>query len=259
MANDITSDDNCICLWRFESGSMLVDEQGNDDLTLSGEWAPPLEDTTVYHEGGCSAKFTDGLEYPYVIEDYNQSAEFPLKWDDGEGTKTTFSWVGWIYPTDYAGDRPIFGRMILNGNGDDMCVFIKSDTDTIGFIIWDDKVDSGIEIAYDAWNHIGITHDTETQTLTMRVYNESTGIADTYQTSMTGGHLVEVTNAPWAIGNYNEEGDLRVDEVAVFDDVLSVAEIDQIRAGTFGSGGGGGATGQAVLDDYTSLQLGCSF
>ena len=254
MANNITADPNCISLWRFESGAMLTDAMGNNTLTHSNPSYPPLEDTSVYHEGDCSAQYTYIDEEPYEIDDSNLSADFPLK---NGGGKTTFSWVAWVNINAIGSDPRCIGKM--DAVAVDTAVFISVATETWGFDASGNETDSGIGIAWDTWQHIAVTYDGATGQLTIRVYDEATASVDSYQTTLTGGDVVAVGTKPWTIGDPDWYLAMNIDEVAVFDDVLTPAEIDEIRAETFGGGGGGEEQTTGDGGGISTLFLGCPF
>ena len=256
MANNITADPNCISLWRFEEDLFLADEMGNNDLTYSNPSWPPIKDTALYKEGDCSAKWTLGDEEAFVIDDGDLSAGFPLK--DGGG-QTTFSWVAWIYCDVGFADHYLFGKMSLGG-GVDTAFYIKYSSTTWAFSASGNETSSGISVAELTWQHVAVTYDGDTDQLTIRVYNDDTKVTDSYQTTLSGGDVVVTGSEPWVVGAPNYNLDVWIDELAVFDDVLTPAEIDEIRAGTFGDGGGGGEE-QTTGDGggISTFFLGCPF
>ena len=234
---------------------MLTDAMGNNTLTHSNPSYPPLEDTSVYHEGDCSAQYTIYDEEPYEIEDSNLSSGFPLK--DG-GSKTTFSWVAWVNVNAFTTNPQCIGKM--DDSSVDTALYIASSPQTWGFNASGVQTDSGIGITFDDWQHIAVTYDGGTDQLTIRVYDEATASVDSYQTTLTGGDVVATGTKPWSIGDPGWGLAMNIDEVAVFDRVLTPAEIDEIRSGTFGDGGGGGEE-QTTGDGggISTFFLGCPF
>ena len=257
MANNITADPNCISLWRFEAGAMLTDTAGNNDLTYAyGEEFSPIEDTSVYKEGDCSALWRVSEEQPCIINDANLSNDFPLKSDVAD---TTFSWVLWIKPEvlTYT-NQYILGKM--DGSDRDQVLIIPSNAiPKWKFEIAGSQIDTGISPTSLAWHHVAITHDGDTNDLNIRIYNENTDSTDTFHVELSGGDIIVPANKPWMVCSYWTNLKFNLDELAIFNRVLTPAEIDEIRAGIFGDGGGGGATGQAALDAYTAMNLGCPF
>ena len=254
MANEFLSEPNCIAVWRFEEGLMLVDETGDNGLSYQNPGSPPLEDTTVFHEGACAAQQTLGNEEAYEIDDGDLSEDFPLK--DAGGT--TFSWVGWVYIDFNANSQYVFGKM--DTSWPQTAFYFKTGTDTWAFLSGSSAPDTGISATDGAWHHVGVTHDSAINQLTIRVYDEDGDTVESYQTTLTGGGIVVADTKTWMVGDPDAHADWRLDEVAVFDDVLTPAEIDQIRQGTYTGGGGGTpATGIATLDEYTAMTIGCPF
>ena len=254
MANYFTGDPNCISAWRFEAGAMLTDEMGKNDLTWFGVDYKPVEDTTIYKESDCSAKWNDGIEEPYTIADGDLSADFPLK----NGGSATFSWVAWIYPTVGSHDQYLIGKMDYTGY--DSALLVSYGLPSWAFLASGNETDTGLAVETDTWHHVAVTYDGGTDQLTIRVYHESTGLTDSYQTTLTGGDVVVAGSQPWTIGSPFSLETVRIDELAVFDDVLTADEIDEIRAGTFGGGGGGGVE-QTTGDGggISTFFLGCPF
>ena len=60
MANDFSSDANCVALWRFEDGALGTDSIGTNDIGLRGYTYQPVADTNVYKEGASSAHLQAG-------------------------------------------------------------------------------------------------------------------------------------------------------------------------------------------------------
>ena len=255
MAYNIIADPNCISLWRFEAGSMLTDAKGNNDLTYSNPAWQPLEDTIVYKEGDCSAKWNEGDEEAYIIDDGDLSADFPLK--DGGG-KTTFSWVAWIYPHVEGDDHWLFGKMSLSYDFETLLFINRYPSPTWGVYASGNETVSDIAAVDDVWQHVAVTYDGATDQLTIRVYNDSTKVTDSYQVTLSGGDVIVTGSQPWVVGPYYDL-DWRIDELAVFDDVLTPAEIDEIRAGTFGEGGGGEEQTTGDGGGISTFFLGCPF
>ena len=256
MANNITADPNCISLWRFEEGAMLTDEMGNNDLTYSDADWKPVEDTTIYKEGACSAKWNDGKEEPYVIADASLSADFPLK----NGGGSTFSWVAWIRPTNSVFDYACFGKMDVSGI-EQACRILYTIDRTWGFISDDNEIDSEILAWYNVWHHVAVTHNGDTNLLKIRVYNSDPETTETFETTLAGGNIVVPGTKPWSIADYNRRYTIRMDELAVFNDILEPSEIDAIRNGTY-SGGGGGGPGEQTTGDGGGISTffsGCTF
>jgi len=86
------------------------------------------------------------------------------------------------------------------------------------------------------WYHVGFTYRNSDRTYHVRVWNAEAGVLQFDAVGTLGGWLA-VNNAPVTLGNLALQSRYYnglLDEVVVFKDVLSAAEIDQIRQGAYG-------------------------
>jgi len=253
MGNVFDGYPNCKGAFRFEAGAFADDELGV--ITLGGS-DPPTIDSSTYIEGAASA-FFDYTDYgEFVLADATAPADFPLKESSGE---TTFSVTLWVRMTDHVDHTyELFAKGGI-GAQCEIGLFVTS------YAGWGLGVrvnaeffqQIGIELVADRWYHIGFTYNGADDVMTMRVWDDTAqAIHGTWTDTATappGDSSVD-----WNIGGDSSDANYYIDEVAFFNDVLTGDEIDEIRAGTLGQGGGG-ATGQAALDAYTAMNLGCPF
>jgi len=95
-AIDTRGDTKFYNIWRFESGALTTDSQGNDTLSATGT---PVADTDSgdYVEGSASAYCQAGSDY-FSITDAALSANNPLNSDNGDGSGQSTQSITIIYP-----------------------------------------------------------------------------------------------------------------------------------------------------------------
>ena len=224
MANDLS---DAVAWYKLESGALTTDSTANGNtLTNSG---PMTADTVNYAEGLASGLITFG-EYQRR-NDADLSAAFPCK----SGTaNTTYTIGGWFRPTTMPGA----GCDIISKAKS--VILVQSGT---SLDLWhyygESSVDSVVSLANafvdDAWSHIAVTYDDATQAWVL--YSYVGGELKT--TSGTFAHAQFCSEEPFRIGQYifysaYTAGNL--DEIFVYDRVLSADEIADIRGGTYDPG-----------------------
>ena len=236
MANFFTQDPRCKALWRFESGALTADSKGTNTLTAV---ATPVADLADFQEGAACAdlEYTDG-DY-FTILDASLDAGFPLK--SGDTTKK-LTWCAWIkqesQPGSYAyllskydatNNKRSLGLLIWSNVLQFYCGYSAG---TVGELL-----STGIAIADGEWYHVAVVVDGVAKTINVRVYKLSTTTVYTYSGAMS--YELYVSDAAFRIGardgdtGYHWDG--KIDEVVIFNDLLTATEIDKIRAGTFGT------------------------
>jgi hypothetical protein len=253
MANDFSGDSNCQALYNFESGAMSTDSSGNSE-TLT--WvAGPNTDTTNYKQGSASADLESGSNHYAYRADGNLNANFPGK---GGTAKTTFSVCCWVriesYPIDGNPDwatRTICGKTRNVSSERSWYVALNRETDEspwrwIGYIGYNGGA-SEEPWAYDhqwqtgIWYHVGYTYDGSTKAWKIRVWDDNAGSL-VGEGSGTTTNTMSPDTANFEVGKTESgvtlEMDGNLDELVIFDDVLTSAEIDAIRMGQYPSVGG---------------------
>jgi hypothetical protein len=238
--NDFANDANCVALWRWEGDSV-----GTNDLAGTA----PEPDVTYVKEGESSSCF-EGSDEDFEVVDENLSADFPFK--DGTSNKT-ISLVFWMRPTvvpTSTNYKFIFSKYQSVGDNRSFAVYIYNNGTpriymTIGYNGGADGetvYDTSTTIAVNRWYHVGITFQDSDGAWRIRIYDE-----DGSSTGETTGNFTQNINinaitlrigsmiaasASWYYEGY-------FDEMAVFDDVLSAADIDAIRSNTYNVQAGG--------------------
>jgi len=239
MANDFSEDDNCVSLYRFESGALETDSKGSNTLSPSGD---PAEDTTNFKEGSCAVSL-DGNDTEYRF-DSNLPSDFPFK---NSTTNRLLSACLWFRPTTIPGSGnydAILSKFeeALNGRS-----FRLSMHDSDLWLVT--GYNSGATAEYNKimditeasrWYHAGLTLNGDTGAWVTRIWDDVAETANTYSGTLANTP-VSCDIGPLSIGSmFNNNSPTnwfigQIDEVVIFKDILTEAEIDQIREGTYGT------------------------
>jgi len=239
MANNFAGDPNCTALWRFENGALTADSKGANTLTAVNT---PTADQVNFKEGAASVQLTEADTDYLVINDVNLDAGFPLKNGDAVKKISATFWVRFDSLPVVVSRRACFNKDGLN-----KCSIL------IG--LYNDMTDSSIElsissngmawtsylhasaIAINTWYHVGVTYQDSDQVYRIRIWDDTAGAI--LGVDLTGvGVNIFVTNGAVKVGD-DQAGakmDGKIDEMVIFNDILTVAQIDAIRAGTYNVG-----------------------
>lgn len=249
MANDFSGDSNCVALYRFENGALTTDSKGTNTLQ---DVNTVTANTAAYKEGSASADFDDANGEGFYVTDANLSAGFPLKSGD---TNKKISLAFWILVDSYDGShgQAIVSKYDSGNNKRSLLLFFdNANSQKLTFVLGYNSGASGETVfAYgtaltvDRWYHIGFTYDDSSKAYRLRIWDDTAG--DFLGADATGNatNNINAEDALFGIAcrdNYGSPSylyfDGQLDELAVFNDILTTDEIDDIRAGTYGAGGG---------------------
>jgi hypothetical protein len=240
-ANNFATDSACKALWKFEDGALTTDSKGTNTWSNTGCAA----DTSNYREGAASVDVEAGDTM--TIADGSLDAGFPLKNGD---TNKKISVCLWIRPD------------VLPAAWAEYSIYEKglSSNTTRSFVVSITRVDGGattrvsMRIGYNSggsfeqkiastpaltanqWYHVGVTFEDSSKAYLIRVYDYTAATA--YTASGTTTNNINVATGVLSLSSAAQY-DGRVDELVVFNDILSAAEIDQIRGGTYGGASSG--------------------
>jgi len=244
MANDFSGDAHCIALWRFEdSPGFTVDSIGGNNLTNDG-----ADESATEKEGAQSARFLQANTDKMTITDAAQDAGFPWRYDDGAGRTKTFSICFWVRLLTLPGTETacLIDKYNTTGSLRVFAVWIANTSNKLTLVMGKsngtgyDEIIFGTACVINRWYHVGVTYDVSDRSGRIRVWDDTAGaLLDSDETgTFTATDARDVGLTIGARGDGNREHDGYLDEIVVFDDVLSTAEIDQIRAGTYAEGVG---------------------
>ena len=233
MANDFSLDSRCVALWRFENGALTADSKGTNTLTAV---ATPVADLADFKEGAACAdlEYNDG-DY-FTIPDASLDAGFPLKSGD---TVKKLTWCAWIKQESQPSSIAYIIAKYDITNKRSLAITTVSNALRI---LWGyspgtaaQSIDTDIAINNGEWYWIGMRVDGVAKTLDVIVYRANTGVTYTYSTTPTDE--LYVTNTAFTIGARDGDTtfrwDGRIDEVVIFNDLLTTTEMDKVRKGTF--------------------------
>ena len=231
MANDFSSDANCKAVWNLESGALTTDSKGGNTLTNQGI----DEDTSNFKQGSCSGAFIRNNSDDAYITDASLDSGFPLK--SGESNKT-FSICFWFRCTGTISDTAYFISM---PSGKSFLIYLVSSiirlyTSSNG-TSWTHYSSHATALVADRWYHVGVTYNATDDSIRIRIWDDTAGAIVGVDKTATHGDI-NINTSSLYIGYPSTvlalEGNM--DEIVVFNDVLSVADVDAIRAGTYGGG-----------------------
>jgi len=241
VAYNFIADSNCVALWRFEPGKLTSDSVGTNTLTNQAVTTEPSD----YKEGLASARFFasngDWAERNWLsIADASLSTKFPGK--NGTSNKR-FSICFWV-KFDSIPDSVNEWTLVTKANweigrasyavtcapGGKIRLYIGNGTSGFG-----DSLDHGSVLSPGQWYHVAVTFDNSTHTGTISVWDDAAHAI--LGTDATKTNFLAMNNNvdPFLIGGVDgmwyKYMDGLMDEVAVLNDLLTSAEIAEIRAG----------------------------
>ncbi|MBN2133416.1 MAG: pre-peptidase C-terminal domain-containing protein [Sedimentisphaerales bacterium] len=237
--NNFAADPNCVALWSFETVNLGLDTIGGNNLY---NIASVAVDASQYQEGVSSAYFNNNYLFLY---NNALAADFPLK--AGTSNKN-ISMCFWCRPETLppSGDKDFIGGKYHALNGRTFSVAIGNVAGAIKFELHlgYDNGNSAEVIRHNAgnlvagrWYHVGVTYRDSDKSYRIRIWDDTNNqLLGGVETVGTASNNISLTNVLWVLGarssaNYWYNGLL--DEVVVFNDILSDAEIDQIRQGVY--------------------------
>lgn len=251
-ANDFSADANCCAFWGFEDGALTTDSIGTNTLSTGNS---PVADTVNYKEGAASVDLEkDDTDYLYIT-DGDLDAGYPHKSGDTNKKISICFWIKFeTIPASYASN--IYYKGIgLNKNSFRIRALYSGGNVTFNLSIGIragltcESVDHGTAISADVWYHVGMTHQDSDKYYKMRIWDDNAS-ALLGGAEVTGNftNSMNIENGDLYLSSTtsNYEFDGLIDEMVVFNDILSSAEIDQIRAGTYGATPPTGA-GQVII------------
>jgi large repetitive protein len=238
--NYFNTDPNCVAVWNLEPNALTTNSLSTtaNKLTNTGV----TSNTTDFQRGAGSAVFHSATMTRLSITDANLSPKFPTK---STGTTTVFSGACWFKLNGLTSTSYLMSKYTPPGSKMSWGIGVLYE----GSVIFRIGYSSGggtefrtalspNKIAAGKWYHIGFTYNDATKTCYFRVYDKA---ADSViiNEATTFNYNISMTTAAFVLGGteYPDAGysvDGLMDEVLVFNDLLTTAEIDKIRQNTYG-------------------------
>lgn len=248
MPNNFTTDSNAKALYSLESGALGTDSLNATNMTNSGVTA----NTSIYKEKAASGSFVAASTQYMYLANSSLPSGFPWKSDD---TNKSGSISSWVYMNSLpSGANTIFGKynsvtaeersfvaQVRNFSG------LAKATMILGF-------NSGTQaevvpehataLSLSTWYHITWTYNNADKSygIYVRDINGDTVGVDKTGTATLDANKLSVTTGPMTIGCFYVSGaplanyimDGLIDELVIFNDVITAAEATQIAKGIYG-------------------------
>ena len=232
MANDFSSDSSVKALWRLESGALTVDSIGTNTLTPLNT---PTSDTSDYKEGSGCGVFASASNQRLYRADTDLAVGFPLK--SGDTTKQ-ISFTCWFKPTTINSYCVIVGKKDWQNSKVSLALCVRSNG--VLFLSWGYQAGQS-ELSFDTatltaghWYYAAVVADGVNKTAKVYVWDISAGTLTVYANTFSS--VLYVIDNAWAIsgsygGTYPFNG--KIDEVVVFNRLITTLEIIAIKNGTY--------------------------
>jgi len=243
-SNNFSSISSLCAQYRFESGALTTDSKGTNTLTASA--SSPTSATSpaafVVAEGSGSARFTRASSQGFYCVDASLAAGFPFKNGDSTKKLTVCAWFKSFGHTGSSSYYAIAAKW--NWGSSKLCWTIGlTNTDQLylntGYGSGTSNQGGGTATPVNAnqWYHVAAVLDGVNKRAMLRVYCPATDRVFHIDTTYT--NETRVTDAAFTIGceangaGYANYFNGLIDEVLIFNDTLSIKDIDAIRNGSF--------------------------
>ncbi len=235
MANDFSSDPNCVALWKLDSNAS--DAKGGNHLTPVNA---PTYDSGDKKEGSHCADLEHGSVQYFTIADADLDAGFPGK----NGTsEQSFSICFWAKLESLGIYQGFIDKLAASANV--FSVYLRS-ANQLRFIIGYNNgvnqslLEFGTNPSTGIWYHIAVVYDHTDNSMKIRVWDDNAGALLDDNAEGTADGDMSPDTADLEVGRYNKSDsytfDGKIDEVVIFNKALTDNEIDLVRAGTYGAG-----------------------
>lgn len=240
MANNFANDENCVAVWNFESGALLTDSKGGNNLTSYN--GGPILYTDSYKQGAACAHYTPP-QGSYIL-DASWSDDYPLK--SGK-TNQKVSVCGWFYIHVIGSWTAVFSKFEIgwakrcfkalatdSGGPNFYCSIGYADGASEEALYWGTAPQTG------RWYHFGTTFDNTNKAWTFDIWDDTAqtkiidagGTATNYMATPSNNTTFVGVGHEW-YNNLYEHWNGLIDELVVFKDILTSDEIDLIRQGKY--------------------------
>ena len=237
MANDFTNDPACLAVWNFESGALTVDSKGSNTWTNNG-----ADENSSLFKQGSGAVDCDGAGTEHMsIAAANLDAAFPFKDDTTNNIVSITCWLyvrTWTHNTFVcakgATNQQSWGLTIIQSGGQNTVLFGTSNN---GINFNGARVlETSNAMVTGRWYHITSYYD-GAQAYMCEVWDDvAQAKLVTFNETVHGNFG---SSTPFLVGksSFGLYADIIVDELTVWNKVLTSDECDQTRLGIFGNVG----------------------
>ena len=240
--NDFSGDANCVAVWNMDLGGLLADSKGTNTLTDNNTVLQNVDTK----QGDRSGDFYQADDESLSITDANLDAGFPFKNGDANKKISLCKWVHFSSFTENQNqlfskwDDPNSKRTIMLQSVD------VAGSDYFRFYLGfnggasaETVITFGTAFALHIWYHIGFTFQDSDKSYKIRIWDDDAGaLLGGAEETGNSTNNINIEDAAVFLGAYEGSPttgthDGLMDEAVVFKDILSSAEIDEIRAGTY--------------------------
>ncbi len=245
--NKFSADASCVALYRFENGI----EVGKDSVGFNHMYKTMYpnnrvveEETSNYKQGSGCAHFTQLTGFQR--NDWNLSTDFPTH---SNRLNRKLSMAFWFKPETVSGERNIIGKgQRATGSDPEWYKY--------GWKIYAYNADLRFDLQYGTynqstetitlfagalvagrWYHLSFTYDIDTKSYYAELWDDTNSLLSTIGPAATANTMNQQQNMFW-VGQY-PSGSSSIwwkgwmDELAIFGDILSAADMAAIRGGTY--------------------------
>ena len=235
--NDFSGDGNVAAQWPLDNGPLTFDASENGN-TLTDNNTVTI-DYINKQIGDASAHFEPANRESLTITNDALSSGFPLKWGENNGDISVTFWYKKETNIFYGG---LFSKWDAGANA--RSLLLRDNNGTLEFFIGTsggagfELLNNSLSTLTGRWYHVGVTFNNTTKAWELRVWDDTAGSV-VLNASGTAANNIAITNASVAIGASYKNGTPErfthssIDEVIVFNDILTTVEIDQIRSKTY--------------------------
>lgn len=235
--NDFSTLSNCNAFYRFEPGGLTTDSKSMNTLTASASSPTSSSAWWYYNEGTGSALFTRTSSQCFYITDANLPSGFPTKSGESNTTFTVCFWMRYSSATQYGG---LVSKYLGTGNLRSWSILWGNTNQII--LLWGTTNGTAVEqfnlgnstVGANHWYHVSVAFDGPNKKILAVIHPQwgkyPTTIAEFSPTNTLSAVASELRIGSYDGGNYWNG---YIDEVVIFDQFLSIADMDAVRSGTF--------------------------
>jgi hypothetical protein len=230
-SHTVDTDDNWVAHWKMESGTVVGDSVGNNNLSQGPNNV--TADTADFVQGDASAYFQRSLATRMFIAHADLDSGFPLK--SGE-TNRTFSYTFWLN-LDTVGVEQWIISVASDPPNRTMRIYVDSSNNlsldlSVDGTAWTTGAHASA-LSADTWYHVGVTFNNSDNSYRIRIYDRTAEA--TLGVDKTGTLVTPFIGTGSLYFGFagSDTLDGNLDDVRAFSDVLAAGEIDQIRDFTY--------------------------
>jgi hypothetical protein len=233
MANDFSGDATCVAVWNVDNGALTTDSKGTNTLTNNS-----VDSEIVDFKQGDGCANHNGLGDKLSIAEGSMDSGIP--WLFG-GSKTSGTVMCWFKISAFPGSGT---RTLLTFGGSGLdCYRIQFTKGANWNLYLGIGKPGGADhewfihastIATGIWYHVATSYSSSNDAVHIRIWDDNAGAILGSDINDTTTDPINIENGKtWTWGaNTTSVGGFK-DEYVVFNRVLSNAEIDSVRGGTF--------------------------